>query len=337
MASYLRYTGKTPVHALKDVWNRGSQKTLQDLFRQFGNKCKVTDKMDSTFVQWVFNTYIKDLGNEFEFVVSKADLEGDAPTVLPVEERASETKKGGKINVESDKVEVGKSVEDAASKLTQMRSNDNDNNGIVERNKEVVKTNTMKSQHIAELPKPGENVMTGDDLLNETNISSSTGTSLVLNEVGQTTKVIPTIKEEQDRINSKMSSANSTVKVIHEEVSEPTSVESRVMVGGDSPNVSTEALFKTVDNEDAASVLDEDPKAGKVNKNFQGHADIGNSKTEITIESILQAPTEKDAIDRISKCLDHTILKVAKIYLKDQGKHKLVTKVENRIRSLPMR
>lgn len=363
MKSFLTYTGETPRHALKMEWTRGKQVGLDVLFEKFGSHCTVSNQLDEAFVRWFFNTYVKGLGADYQLRVSPGDLVAAASRqskveVTPVEtpdveesmeevaseEEASESDEHheGTVTLEATEVEIASSQEDAEQRLRSLRTYGG--SGVTQTHSNPMKTNMTLAEQIKAMPKPGEAVMTGDDLAGadkSANIKSAR--ALVLSEKGEAKKVVATTKEQQARVDRGLSSVSSNAKVLTPDSYNKDGSISRVIT--DTSEVQAEAGYQesVIFGDDSAEeqaglvIEEETPKSQTKNRYFQGYSNTGSNRIEISAEDIVDAPTEQDFLRLVRLCKDSTTLRVAKITLKDRGKHDRVTKIETRLRSLPGR
>jgi hypothetical protein len=311
MRGYLRYVGAFPRHALKMDWEDGTAVSLSDLFKQF--PCPVADRLDDKFVAWFKEAYANKLGPDFELVV-----DADTPAAPQ------------KVFVDAT-VEVAHSQEDATSRLRNLRHVEEVGH-IESEIPNMMPAPRDKRAEIKAVETSAEHVMTGDDLerLTETSADNARhrGTVFTMNELAETISVVPSSKDERDRVNRQLAEVSRGAKILSEEFiangdySAPAT--SRVLVGG-SNNAETAEVSHKVQSEAGST---------RRNKNFQGHA-TAHSKPDVTVEDIVSAPSKEDAFKLIGACKNQSVLKIVKSYYRDIGNQPLVEVVERRLGTLP--
>ncbi len=310
------YMGEIPVHTLKKDWFKGMSVPLEELQKIFGEKCPAS----MAFVPWFDREYLRPLGRDFVVDVPRESVLADEEAVAPEEEIWDD--QDNVVMVESSNVEVASSINEATERLRKMRHPDVV--GEIDRDYNTVDTNVTDAERIRSMPKPGTMVMTGDDLEGKNVIDgrNKRKSGFMFNSKGDIIPTIPTAKEEQERINNQMSGLANRVKYLQEDPD----TNSLVVTGDHLQNneVAEKPVIKSSTKENT----------NKRNKNYKGFTSF-EGNTEILPDHIVQAETDAEASRLIKLCNNSTTLRVAKIYLENLGRHKLIEKVEDKIRSLP--
>jgi len=313
MKGTVTYLGELPVHTLKRDWSTGMSVSLEELYKLFGDKCPAT----VDFVVWFNKEYIKKLGRNFVLDVPETV---QAPQLSQEGEEWDDQDSDNVVMVESSNVEVASSVNEATERLRKMRHPDVV--GEIDIDKDTIDTNVTEAEKIRAMPKPGTVVMTGDDMQNRGSIEgrNKRKSGFMFNKDGDVIPTIPTSREEQEKINNQMSGLSNRVKYLQED---PDS-EGLVVTGDHLQSSESESVVKIPTRENKP----------KVNKDYKGFPSY-EGKKEILPDHIVQAESDSEAARLIKLCNNSTTLRVAKLYLENLGKHKLIEKVEDRIRSLP--
>lgn len=314
MKSYLKYIGEIPRYALKVEWVKNQMVSIDELYKTLGSRCTTTDKLDFNFLQWLKETHLDKLGRDFEFLLDREEFPIDLISDPQEEWDDSDT---NQILVESSSIQTSPSFQEAQARLRTMRHPDAVGEVLVDRNE--MRTNKTESEMIKSLPKPGTQVLSGDDLEKHSVIKTTGSNILALNEKAESIKAIPTSKEEQEVINNKFANLSGKIKYL-----QPSDDGKSIVITGDA-----------LENSNTSNALAKHDNVRVVNKDFQSFPSSEGSAIEILPQHISNAPTEKDAISLINKCNNSTTLKVARIYLENVGNHKLMDIINDRLRRLP--
>jgi len=347
MSSYVIYRGSNALYSLKIPWSTGTKIPLSRLYKKFGHLCPNTDKFDLEFVDWLQDKY---LSRDFELVLDEADFikKEAAPTsvaspVTPeveeviiealqedvedlVKEAIEVAHKENNVTVVESTAEVASTEEEALESLKSMsKAAHSKDRGSVQPAEKMRTQSPTKLDKIKEMGGPEKRVMTGDDLAdNLTANFADRPSALVMSDQNRVKKTVPTSNEEKAMINAKMSEVSNRVKVLNSDnIRNDDRPESRVIVGGDGESRETAAKEKsTIDT------------STKVNKNFKAFNDINATRRVVTVDCIVNAESDKESQRIIGMCKEKNVLKAAKIYLKGQGRHKLISDIERRLRNL---
>ena len=306
MNGYLEYIGKLPKRVLKREWSSGSAVTLDELFNLFGSLYGKSNTIDQGFVDWFTKNYMVNLGSDFRLIVEN-----------------SGTSSKHKVIVESSSVKVDSSLAAAKERLRKMRHPDEVGDIKKETDQENLSSKQSPQEMIANMPKPGTVVLTGDDLEAERVIVTRRETGFVISEEGKAVKAIPTNKEKQALLNAQMSEVskhkrnNIQVNELYDNVN------SKVIVGSDLPMTEKRPRGRPRKTQETQ----------KVNKNFVAYPNLPE-KQEISSEHILRADLN-EAIRLIKTCKDVVVLKTARLYAYNKGETRLVEELDKRIMELP--
>lgn len=348
MSSYLKYNGSLTRYALKKEFAPGSTYPLSDFFSIFAKKSG-SSTLDLNFITWFFDTQVKSLGEDFELVIDQSEFTEEIEKEQPVDEDTgvlSEIQNQdlasllsqlvnedtGKLLVESSDIEVANSLEESLDKLTHREQNTLD-----EITRVVVpsKSSPTKKDFIKSMPKPGEVVMTGDDLARDMVMVDNMGrvlgnkSSIAINEKGET---IPLESKTKDQVNrDKMASLSNNIRVLQPDAS--TDSNSKILFGDKQQK--TEAKLSNIVNSDKKRV--NTPPTEKRNKHFQAHSNlqVAPDPTPESISDAFIAGNFSAGVELVNVCKNPTILKVARIKLLNLGLHRAVEKVDYKLRLLP--
>jgi hypothetical protein len=342
--SKLRYIGSGTRFAFKRDWVSGSEVSMDIIFNLLKSKCHTTDNFDSNFIKWFEENYLNN-SSDFEMRLIQSDLqideedeEGEGVEDLNAIEW-DDSDGDNLVKVESSTIKVSKSLASAKKDLVKSRKKNLTaaTNTVNSAEKSTVnvtqveqKTNVTGQDMIKNQPKLGENVITGDDLQNNYNMSSKLNqrpAGLVLDEQGNVKNALPTNKEKQQRIDAEMANLSGRAKILLVDDNSKEDSISRVVTGDNLQNASTT-------NKELKKSKSKRGRKPKVNSNFQTTQSASVS-VEILPDHIVRAESDKEAIRLIKSCKSSTTLKVAKIYLKDRGKHRLVEYIDQQISKLP--
>lgn len=315
MKSNLKYLGELPRYALKLEWIKNKEVSLDEIFSMFHTKCSTSKELDLPFVQWFNDTYLSKLGRDFELKLDETEFTL-IKTVSAVEDTWDDS--DNQVLVETSHIETSSSIQEAEQRLRSMRHPDAVGEVVV--TSSDIKMNKTTAESIKGQSKPGTSVMTGDDLDKQANLSKALSTKssgVMLNNNAELVSTIPSTKDEQEKINNKFSSMSGRVKYL-----ESSEDGKSLVITGDNLSESSEKKEVEVNTR-------------KVNKNFQAHQMSDSTAIEILPQHISNAPSEIDAEKLINQCNNSTTLKVAKIYLDNVGNHKLIEKINDRLRRLP--
>lgn len=336
--SYIKYIGSSPRFALRREWVSGQKVSLTDIYESFKDKCQSSSELDLNFISWFADNYIR--SSDFEINLDETEFSIHTHSQDPVLEtdqtqgeywddtdESNTNTEDSFIKVESSNLKSAKSYSEAENKLRNFRHPDYV--GEVVKTKEEVKTNLTGPDVVKSLPKAGTTVLTGDDLEKRKEISGKNVTQpvgFVIDGNGAAIKAIPTLKEEEDLINSKMANLSGRSKILISE-----DLEDSKVITGDSFVNSSEEVKEALVEEKPVKVK------RKVNTNFQAHQNNATSasRVEVLPDHIVGASSEKEALRLIKMCKNSTTLKVAKIYLQDRGNYKLIDEIEDQLRRIP--
>lgn len=316
MRGFLRYNGQSSVHAFKIDWQPGMEIPLDKVFALFSDKCTVTKKLDENFITWFLNKFSAKLEQGFELVVPH--------TLKSMTSPVSDGGREDMVLVESAEVETASSLDEAREKLKRMRHEDAV--GIVDRSTDE-EISLPPSKGVRSLlqnqPKPGSEVMTGDDLSKNRNISS-----LVLDGTGEAKKASLLNEDVRAEQSAAMANLSKRAAVLTPMRVDEFGYSQQDIVSEDDPNKPSVGFSK--------KVITTDSDDRKVNKGFKAYPTMGTPK-KVSPEDIVTASktSHKEALKLINICKDVTTLKVAKIYCKNIGEQSLVEAIDVRIHALP--
>ena len=323
MKGFLKYLGEVPVHSLKQDWTPGMEVSLEKLHKSLG-KSSGSSSADEAFVGWFHSTFMSRLGRDFELILQDDEDVGSAE----VAELAAvkDEDRSGSVNLEASNIETAGSLKEAQAKLKSMRHPDVVGEMDLTKHEETAMSKVTKTEEFRRNQKEllGA-VMTGDDLVNQNRFSS-----MVLQQDGSARGVVGNDKDKEKEDSAKMANLSKRASILTQDVLNSDGSTSQVMIGEDNtPNQHTVGFQKK-----AVEGLEED--SNRKNKNFKGYPTF-NSGAPVSPEAIMSAATEHEAKALIEACKDPTTLRVAKIYAKDTGNHRIRELIERKLRSLPLR
>jgi len=322
MKGTLRYLGSMPVHSLKIAWQPGMEVSLDKVFELLGSNCpsKPTE-LDDEFVGWFHATFMPRLGKDFE--LSLADDDFSEEDRVELAQISNPKKSSGKISLTTTSVEVSSSAKEARAKLKNMRHPDEVGHTELEKHEDTATQRISAREQLKSQPKPGSQVMTGDDLAKTNNVKA-----LVLDMDGGARAVAPISKEQERSDNAKMANLSRRASILTPDIINDDGSRSQIIMGEDAdPDAVTKGYSKKViDGEDHRVV----------NKNKKAYPTYSEGAA-VQPEDIITAnqTSEKDAALLISACKSSTALKVARIYARNTGSQRLVELIDRKLRSLP--
>lgn len=323
MKGYLRYTGESPIHSLKQDWTPGMEISIDKLHSILG-KASPSSQPDEAFVLWFHEKYMEKLSGSFELVLQEEDIVTEEEN-LEVAKLLSTTERSGSVNIEAAEVTTSSSIQEAQAKLKSMRHPDAVGEISLTKHEEVAsEARLTRADEIRKQKEALGAVMTGDDLREQQKLSS-----MVLQQDGSAKAVAPINKDKDSEDITKMANLSRRASILTPELINSDGTKSQVVTGEDTPGTKTQVGFqkKTVEGLEDSN---------RKNKNFKGYQSFSPG-AQITPEAIMSAKTEIDAKMLIEECKDPTTLRVAKIYAKNNGNHRIRELLERRLRSLPHR
>lgn len=330
MDGMLRYIGQVPTYSFKLEWMPGQAISLNTFKEHVVKSVKKSVNSEADFLSWLD---VAVAGKDFLVENSHSSYEDetmdsvetsiDTTDVLPVET----TKKGrgrprkNTVLVESSEVKVSKSLASARQKLKDMHHPDEI--GLSEKSESKgINSNRLPSEVAKDLEKSESKVITGDSLKMSSSIATDSdkrrGQALMLDQSASVVTRIASSKEEQAVENAKLANLSGRIKVLQ---TEPGKDDSYIVDGGDKDL----ALSSKNDNQHSP---------GKVNKYLQTQGGHSGLEKTISVEDFISQKDETEVSRLIKLCKDPITLKMAKIYYRDNGIHRVVDKIEERLRTI---
>lgn len=328
MDGIIRYIGHSPVYSFKMDWANGQSLSLESFYRHVKASIK-RDLEEQDFINWLEQAvngkdFLVDLSPVHESYEDENEStlgSSEQVTEVQVEKKKRGRPKKNTVLVESSSVKVAKSMAAAKEKLRQTRHPQEVGETVPEPTKGI-KKNLTPSEQAKQIENTSSQVITGDDLDKsrhgtvETDRNARQGNVLVLDSQAEVSRRVPTSKEEQAEENAKLANLSGKVRVMQTEKGNDSSF---IVDGGDKEQV-------------LSSKNDNQLRPGKVNKYLQNQGGYTASERMITIDDFMKQTDETELARLINFCKDPITLKMVRIYYKDNGNHRIVEKLDARLR-----
>lgn len=327
MEGTIRYIGLIPVYSFKMDWSPGQSVDLATFQSHVQASVKRGLNSSEDFLAWLNQAvegkeFLVDLSTHESYV----DETGEETPVGTTSETETPKRKRGRprkntVMVEASSVKVAASLADAKQRLRKVRHPDEV--GTTEPS-EPARVNRTAAEHARDIEATPSHVITGDDLeaarngVIETDHSKRQATVLMLDSNSQVVKRVPTSKEEQEKVNAASANLSGKVRVLQTEADNP---DSYIISGGDKEEV-------------LSSKGDNQVRPGKVNKYLQTQGNFSAIERTVTIEDLMNQPDEREVGRLIELCKDPVTLKMIRIYFDGNGLHRLIEKVDHRLRKI---